>query len=159
MVRALDGLWEVVNNETYGGARHISTAPGPDGRAYEPIFNLPGVVVWGKTGTAQEVGPNETIVYSEDGSVVRGDDGRPVIHTQQGVKGTHSWFNGLVGRAPAAAVASGRKPGPHDARPEYVVTVFVQWGGSGSRCAGPIANQIMHALAEEGYLSPEMASR
>ncbi|MFW5653621.1 MAG: penicillin-binding transpeptidase domain-containing protein, partial [Planctomycetota bacterium] len=57
VTNALRGLWEVVNNQQYGGARHIDTDPTDDGRDYEPIFNLEDVVVWGKTGTAQEVGP------------------------------------------------------------------------------------------------------
>jgi hypothetical protein len=30
--------------------------------------------------------------------------------------------------------------------------VFVEHGGSGGKCAGPVANQVIHALVQEGYL-------
>lgn len=51
----------------------------------------------------------------------------------------HSWFVGLVGPRGAA-------------RPLHAIAVIVENGGSGGRCAGPIANQIIHALQAEGYL-------
>ena len=51
----------------------------------------------------------------------------------------HAWFVGLVG--------------PDDTkRPMFAIAVIVEYGGSGGRVAGPIANQIIHALQEEGYL-------
>ena len=30
--------------------------------------------------------------------------------------------------------------------------VMAEYGGSGGRVSGPVANQIVHALADEGYL-------
>lgn len=39
-----------------------------------------------------------------------------------------------------------------EAVPRFVVAVLVEHGGSGGRVAGPIANQILHALQIEGYL-------
>ena len=50
------------------------------------------------------------------------------------------WFVGLVGEAGAR-------------RPRYVIAVLLENGGSGGKSAGPIANQIIHALIAEGYLA------
>ena len=33
-----------------------------------------------------------------------------------------------------------------------MIAVIVEYGGSGGRTAGPVANQIIHALQVEGYL-------
>lgn len=57
-----------------------------------------------------------------DGSVVR--------------RGDHSWFVLLCGRD----------------RPRYAVAVVAEYAGSGGRVSGPIANQIVRALVDEGYL-------
>jgi penicillin-binding protein 2 len=51
----------------------------------------------------------------------------------------HSWFVGLVG-------PKGAK------RPLHAIAVIVEYGGSGGRTAGPVANQIIRALQAEGYL-------
>lgn len=51
-------------------------------------------------------------------------------------RGDHSWFVLLCGRD----------------RPRYAVAVVAEYGGSGGRVSGPIANQIVHALIKEGYL-------
>jgi len=51
-------------------------------------------------------------------------------------RGDHSWFVLLCG---------------HD-RPKYAIAVVAEYGGSGGRVSGPIANQIVHALVQEGYL-------
>ncbi len=80
------------------------------------IFDVPGVKVWGKTGTA--TAPALKI----DGEEVR--------------RGDHSWFVLLCGRD----------------KPRYAVAVVAEYGGSGGRVSGPIANQIVHALVAEGYL-------
>ena len=54
---------------------------------------------------------------------------------QQGkeVKKTHSWFAGFAPRSD----------------PEIVVTVLVEFGGSGGAAAAPLAGQIFDALQEE----------
>ncbi len=137
---ALKGLHEVVNNQQYGGARHIDIGSGE--HQYEPIFNAKGVDVWGKTGTAQQVWPTRIIRYDANGDPLIDAAGRPVFIERGRAIGSHSWFVGLVG------------PGSGDGRgqPEYAIAVLVEWGGSGSRCAGPIANQIIYALRAEGYL-------
>ncbi len=85
-----------------------------------PIFDVPGVRVWGKTGTA-----TAAPTIGESGEVLRSGD--------------HSWMLTLV--APEGS-----------SRARYAIAVIVEYGGSGGRVAGPIANQIIYALRAEGYL-------
>jgi penicillin-binding protein 2 len=92
----------------------------------EPTFNVNNVRIWGKTGTA-EAPPYKLHT-----------DSKPIE-----IKGLdHSWF--LV-------MASSF----NEVKPSVVVAVLVEHGGSGGRVAGPIANQILHALQIEGYLEPK----
>jgi cell division protein FtsI/penicillin-binding protein 2 len=95
-----------------------------DGRE-EPIFNAKGVTIWGKTGTA--AAPE-----------IRGrdPDGAGPGTGELLEKGDHSWFVILAGRD----------------RPRYAIAVVIDYGGSGGKVSGPIANQIVHALIAEGYL-------
>ena len=86
----------------------------------EPIFNVDGVRLWGKTGTAQAP-PYES---SPGAKEISGLD--------------HSWF--LV-------MASHQT----ETTPSVIVAVLIEHGGSGGRVAGPIANQVIHALQFEGY--------
>ncbi len=122
----LDGMRRSVS-EDIGTGHHITY---PDGRRV-PIINAPGVTVWAKTGTAQAT----AAAFDLDG------DGTPDIHLDNP---THAWFVGLVGPADA----------PH-ARPRYAIAVLVEYGGSGGRTAGPIANEIIRALTTHGYLSDD----
>ncbi|HED54027.1 MAG TPA: hypothetical protein ENJ00_07475 [Phycisphaerales bacterium] len=108
---ALEGLSEVVNDSD-GTANHITYG---DGERFD-LFDVPGITVWGKTGTA--TAPPLVI----DDKVVR--------------RGDHSWFVLLCGRG----------------RPQYAIAVMTEYGGSGGRVSGPIANQIIRALVDEGYL-------
>ena len=94
---------------------------------YEPIFDVAPSRVWGKTGTAQA--PPMPMDLDGDGAV-NADERVSDLH--------HAWFVGLVGAQD----------------PEYAVAVLVEYGGSGGRVAGPIANQIMRALMDESYLPP-----
>jgi cell division protein FtsI/penicillin-binding protein 2 len=91
----------------------------------EKIFNAPNVTVWGKTGTA-----TSSPVYNDPD----GPDGprKPELIAE----GDHSWFVVLVGRT----------------RPQFAISVVIDFGGSGGKVSGPIANQIIHALIAEGYL-------
>ncbi|MEZ6242358.1 MAG: penicillin-binding transpeptidase domain-containing protein [Phycisphaerales bacterium] len=120
--QALRGLWLSANDEN--GTGHAVTYPG--GRR-EPIFDVPGIRVWGKTGTA--TAPD--LVYDPDGE--EGPLPPEVRRT-----GDHSWFVVLAG--------------PEGGEPEYVIAVVVDYAGSGGRVSGPIANQIIRALVSEGYL-------
>jgi len=116
--------------ESYGTGHHIRY----EDRSTEPIFNADNVTVWGKTGTAQApalpVDPDQDGVLDEDGD---GQVDQYITDVE------HAWFVGLVGPK-----GSGK--------PKYSIAVIVEYGGSGGRCAGPIANQIIHALQEERYL-------
>lgn len=118
---ALEGLRLSVNSPE-GTGHHITM---PDG-IREPIFNAPGVMVWGKTGTAQA--PN-----------LKGDPDGDGPQPEVTISGDHSWFVVLVGSTA-------------DARPKYVISVVMEYAGSGGKVSGPIANQIIHALIAEGYL-------
>jgi cell division protein FtsI/penicillin-binding protein 2 len=93
--------------------------------AREPIFNAAGVSLWGKTGTAAA----RRALSVPDGE---GTDGPTVVDMD------HSWF----------VVLAGRKGD----RPRYVISVVMEYAGSGGRVSGPIVNQIIHALIAEGYL-------
>ncbi len=112
--------------EDYGTGHHIRYDDG----STEPIFNAEGVTVWGKTGTAQAP-PLRMQDTNDDGVIDSKDEGVTKLD--------HAWFVGLVG--------------PNDTeRPMFAIAVIVEYGGSGGRVAGPIANQIIHALQVEGYL-------
>lgn len=119
----LEGMREGVT-ESWGTGSQIKYGPGD----YEPIFNVPGVVVMGKTGTAQSP------PWSRD------VDGDGLLATGERTSGLeHAWFVGLVGNE-------------EDGQPRFAIAVLVEYGGSGGRVAGPVANQIVHALQSEGYL-------
>lgn len=124
--RILEGLRQSVS-EIHGTGHHISY---PDG-TIEPIINAPGVTVWAKTGTAQA--PPRSMDLDCDGTADVELD-----------HASHAWFVGLVG---PAAGADGDRP-----HPTHAIAVIVEYGGSGGRTAGPIANQIIHALQAHGYL-------
>ncbi|MEO1584269.1 MAG: penicillin-binding transpeptidase domain-containing protein [Planctomycetota bacterium] len=110
---ALRGLDLAVNDPR--GTAHSIEYDAATGQRFN-IFDVEGVKVWGKTGTA--TAPPLTI----DGEIVR--------------RGDHSWFVLLCGRE----------------RPEFAVAVVAEYGGSGGRVSGPIANQVIRALVDEGYL-------
>lgn len=119
----LEGLRQSVE-ESHGTGHGIRYAD----RSQEPIINAQNVTVWAKTGTAQA----PPLPVDTDG------DGQP-DSTMTGLD--HAWFVGLVG--------AGER---HQARPRYAIAVVLEYAGSGGRAAGPIANQIIHALKAEGHL-------
>lgn len=118
IVEAMEGLKLSVNDHR-GTGNHINYATGP-----EDTFDVKGVTVWGKTGTATA----SPIVFDPDG------DGPLPGETLE--SGDHSWFVVLVGKD----------------RPQYAISVVIDFGGSGGKVSGPIVNQIIHALQDEGYL-------
>ena len=122
----LDGMRRSVA-EPIGTGHHI-TYPGGD---QEPIINAEGVTVWAKTGTAQAT----AAAFDLDG------DGTPDVRLD---RPTHAWFVGLVGSGDA-----------QHAQPQYAIAVLVEYGGSGGRTAGPIANEIIRALTAHGYLADD----
>ncbi|MHC4993274.1 MAG: penicillin-binding transpeptidase domain-containing protein, partial [Planctomycetota bacterium] len=103
------------------------------------IFSAPGVTVWGKTGTAQA--PAILIDADGDGEIT---DEEKKSHAYVDVD--HAWFVGLVG------------PTGERADPRYAIAVIVEYGGSGGRVAGPIADQIIRLLQQRDYLPTGDAS-
>lgn len=120
--QVLQGLDES-SNQPYGTTYRLSLLNG------ERIFNVPGVRVMAKSGTAQAV----PLRWDSDG------DGQITTRDQILRRGNHAWTIALV-------QPSG------DERPKYVIAVAVEFAGSGGAVAGPIVNQIIHALRHEGYL-------
>ena len=109
-------------NRSYGTAHHIAELDG------EVLFTLEGVRVMAKSGTAD---PGRTWQ----------DINRDGKRTADEVRhwGDNAWTIVLVQKADSD-------------RPDYAIAVLVEHGGSGGKCAGPIANQILYALRAEGYL-------
>jgi penicillin-binding protein 2 len=127
---ALEGLRRACT-EDQGTAHHI-TFHTDEGDRKEETFNVmaDGIRVWAKSGTA-------------DASALLGDldgDGKREIVRD----GDHAWCVLLAGDG-SAGVSGGR--------PRYAIAVVVDYGGSGGRVAGPIANQVIRALIGEGYLA------
>ncbi|MEE2906522.1 MAG: penicillin-binding transpeptidase domain-containing protein [Planctomycetota bacterium] len=119
----LDGLKFGVT-KSWGTGSRIKYGEGD----YEPIFTVPGVSVMGKTGTAQS--PPWVRDVNGNGHIAPGE-------RTTGLE--HAWFVGLVGDDSAAL-------------PRYAIAVLIEYGGSGGRVAGPVANQIVEALRDEGYV-------
>jgi penicillin-binding protein 2 len=127
VIDAQEGLFGS-SNWDHGTTHHLGRIPGSDGRG-ERIFTIPGVQVAGKSGTADAV----PLRLDTDG------DKRVTSKDQKVREGDHAWFVGLV-----------KKDG--DKQYRYVVTVVVEYAGSGGAVAGPVANQVILALKQEGYL-------
>lgn len=124
---AMAGLERAVGDEL-GTGHHITVEMAPGRTVRETTFNITGVRLWGKSGTA------------DSGLKASFADGTPVRDgTGAAVSVDHSWFVVLVG--------------PWEkGRPTLAVAVLVENGGSGGRVAGPLCNQILWALRAEGYL-------
>lgn len=121
---ALQGLDDVMNHPQ-STSRNLRV---PDGR--EPIFNVEGVKIFAKTGTAEGV-PFRVDANGDD-KITRDD---PIAKS-----GDHAWVIALI------------QP-DGQSKPTHVVAVVVEFGGSGSQTAGPVVNQIVHVLQREGYLN------
>jgi penicillin-binding protein 2 len=121
---ALEGLRAAARNEL-GTAHHVSVPDALGNTVREPTFNAPRVEVWAKSGTA-----DAPAILSA------GEPGQRTILRD----GDHSWLVCLV--APQGGGGG----------PKYAIAVVVDYGGSGGKVAGPVANQIIHALIAEGYL-------
>jgi cell division protein FtsI/penicillin-binding protein 2 len=148
---AMKGLWNSVNEDP-GTGNHLTM---PDQR-HVPHFNIPGIEVWGKTGTAtaptimvKPTRKDRSGAEVPDPMWDRGIEGSVIAeqsadyHPQAGRRvlrwGDHSWFVVLVGHK-------------SDQRPLYAIAVMMEYAGSGGKVSGPIVNQIIHALMAEGYL-------
>lgn len=120
---ALEGLRRAVSEER-GTGHHVTVQDALGNNVRENIFNAPRVSVWGKSGTADAPAILSRPQEGQRRDVLRDGD--------------HSWFVGLVA--------------PEGQSPRYAFAVVVDYGGSGGRMAGPIANQVVQALVAEGYL-------
>ncbi|MCE9590387.1 MAG: hypothetical protein K8S99_07670 [Planctomycetes bacterium] len=118
---AKQGL-DMAVNAKIGTANHLAMLNN------ELIITAPGVKAMGKSGTAEP--PDLRVDTNDDGRITRDDE---VVR-----KGDHAWFMVVV-------------QGEKSARPQYVIAVVVEYGGMGAAVAGPVANQIILALREEGY--------
>jgi len=119
----LRGMYDSAN-ASHGTSSHLRLEGGR-----EPIISLPDVTVRAKTGTAQA-----PVIWDDVNKNGRIDEGERIIR-----QGNHGWY-----------IAHVAPRGSDEAR--YVITVIVEYGGSGGRVAGPVVNQILHALHDEGYL-------
>lgn len=121
---AMEGLAGSVGDDL--GTGHHLTIDG----VRDPIFNVPGVRVYGKTGTA--AAPDLKVKSDDE------HDGLGPTATEVVRSGDHSWFVVMVGRS--------------NERPKYIISVVMEYSGSGGKVSGPIVNQIVQALKDEGYL-------
>lgn len=111
-----------------GTTHHISHAP--SGMNREPIFNVPGVTVMAKSGTA-DPGSRRWIDFNRNGQI---DEGEIERNPRD-----HAWVVALVKPDGAAS-------------PTHAIACVVEYAGSGGRVAGPVVNQIIHALKRHQYL-------
>lgn len=123
--RAIEGM-RASANEDFGTAHHITFDEG--GR--KPIITVEGIDVLAKTGTAQA-----PIQFEDVNDNGRFDEERDTVIRS----GSHAWY------VCHAKPADQRGPG-------VVVVTMVEYAGSGGRVSGPITNQVLHALRDEGYL-------
>ncbi len=120
---ALDGLEDGATKH-YGTGSRIRYAQGDA----EPIITVSDVRVRAKTGTAQA--PPWVRDVDGDGVIAPGERTRDL---------DHAWYVGLVG--------------PEDENmPQYAIAVLLEYGGSGGRGAGPIADQVIRAMQTQGLL-------
>lgn len=108
-------------SEGYGSGHHIRLRDG----SRESLFDIPGVTIWGKTGTA--TAPPLRIDLDGNGVPER-------------VQTDHAWFAGFVG--------------PSGGKPRYSIAVILEHGGSGGKVAGPVVAEVVRTLAEFGYFDP-----
>jgi penicillin-binding protein 2 len=120
---ALDGMHGVVYG-SQGTGRTLAIEGRPK------IFNAERITVFGKSGTAQ-TGDYRWIDRNLDEQVQPGE--------RRADPDTHAWFVALV------------QP-PNASRPTHAIVVVCEYAGKGSQVSGPIVNQIIHALQDEGYL-------
>ena len=109
---------------------------------------LEGMLASAREGTANAIqrtsldGPAEPLLDFPDLGRAR-----PTVWAKTGTaqvadRASHAWYAGLV--APAG-----------ETRPRYAFAVIVEHGNSGGAAAGPVAAQVIRALAAEGYLGEE----
>ena len=139
--RALRGMDRSANYRgTDGKNRGTTYWIGFADGSHERVFNTPHVQILAKSGTAQPMPLRRSFAGGElkrDGTTARPGDYDP-----DGIvlrEGYHAWVVALV------------QP-EGEPRPTHAIACVVEYGGSGGRTAGPIVNQIVRAMAQQGYL-------
>lgn len=125
---ALDGMH--LSATTQQGTTHHLSHPVATEVNGKPLFNVEGVRVMAKSGTA-DPGRFRWIDYNRDGEPQDDEIERSLRD--------HAWVIALV--QPEGA-----------SRPTHAIAVVVEYAGSGGQIAGPIVNQIIHALQRHQYL-------
>ncbi len=120
---ALEGLHLSVNDP-----RGTGSTVAIEGERVQ-LFDIPGVHVWGKTGTAEA----PDLRHDPDGP--EGPAPPQTVRT-----GDHAWFVILAG--------------PEGERPTLALSLIVEYGGSGGKVAGPLAAQALRACLAEGFITP-----
>jgi penicillin-binding protein 2 len=109
-------------NEEMGTTHTITFETADGAKTRENVFTVPGVDIWAKSGTADAPPFIADLDFNGANEAFDGD---------------HAWCVLLAGVG---------------GEPKYAVAVVVDHGGSGGKVAGPVANQVVYALASEGYL-------
>lgn len=125
--QALEGMHLSATTQQ-GTTHHLSHPDSPVNG--ESIFNITGVRVMAKSGTA-DPGRFRWIDYNRDGEPQDDEIERSLRD--------HAWVVALV--QPEGAP-----------QPTHAIAVVVEYAGSGGQIAGPIANQIIHALQRHQYM-------
>ncbi|MEE9404549.1 MAG: penicillin-binding transpeptidase domain-containing protein [Algisphaera sp.] len=139
--RALKGMDRSANYKgTIGSDRGTTYQIKPQGKT-ERVFNCPGVHVYAKSGTAQAAPQRAVHTGGKlNGRPIRNVDAQGRVTYGEVVReGNHGWVVALVGP-------------DGETLPTHVVVVVMEYAGSGGASAGPVVNQIIHALRTEGYL-------
>ncbi|XAL99550.1 penicillin-binding transpeptidase domain-containing protein [Phycisphaeraceae bacterium D3-23] len=124
---AIEGMRRVANES--GGTAYMIDVPA-HGIHRERIFNVEGVTIMAKSGTAD---PGSRWIDLNNNNAQ--DPGEVVRDPRD-----HAWVVAMV--QPEGA-----------ARPTHAIAVVVEYAGSGGHVSGPIVNQIIHALQHHQYLA------
>ncbi|MEM9420637.1 MAG: penicillin-binding transpeptidase domain-containing protein [Planctomycetota bacterium] len=142
--RALRGMEASANYRgTSGLDRGTTYWIGFEDGSHDRVFNVEGVKVMAKSGTADA--PPFRRAYDGGEELEDGTLATPGSYNRNGAiirEGYHGWVVALV------------QPNG-EPRPTHAIAVVVEYAGSGGRVAGPIVNQIIRAMAIEGYLGDE----
>ncbi|MEM6258551.1 MAG: penicillin-binding transpeptidase domain-containing protein [Planctomycetota bacterium] len=125
---ALEGMH--LSATTRQGTTHHLSHPDVAEVNGKPFFNVEGVRIMAKSGTA-DPGRFRWIDYNRDGEPQEDEIERSLRD--------HAWVVALV--QPEGAP-----------RPTHAIAVVVEYAGSGGQIAGPIVNQVVHALQRHQYL-------
>jgi penicillin-binding protein 2 len=138
----------------FAGMINVVNSPGGTGT----VLHRDDVLVAGKTGTAQAAVFN-LLKVDEAGKPMRDERGHLVREffdpsTPERPNREMPWYRGSVGPTGKLDLNHAWFIGfaPAD-KPQIAFAVLVEYGGSGGKDAGPVAQAILDACIEHGYLS------